>query len=189
MRAVARTRPADLPRSQAARHSEHRRQRRSTRWRRSQPAILTVHAAGGQRDAGRGEGRGAGGHQDRRRDRADQPRPRRPRRAGVAGSPADQVARLAATGARSGVDGIVCSGRGGRAPRKPRGPMASSWCPACARQAATSGTRSAWSRPPRRSTMARRCSSSAARSPARRIPRQAIREIAAKLPTEQQARI
>ena len=130
--------PADLPRSEAPRHPQHRRQ--------GDPGAGADHAGGahGPRrrragDAGGCQGRGAGRDQGRRGDRADQPRRRRPRvdrRRGEQPQPGRAAGR---PGARK--PGSTASSARARSRRRAQdsGRTASSSFPASARRTAPCG--------------------------------------------------
>ena len=104
-----RARPADLPRPEAARHPQHRRQG-DPGAARVEPAILTVHAAGGRAMMEDAKAAAPAGTKvvgvtvltslDERDLEAT----------GVRGDPHDQVERLAELARDAGLDGIVCSG-------------------------------------------------------------------------------
>ena len=104
-----RARPADLPRPQAARHPQHRRQGDAGAGP-LEPAILTVHAAGGRAMLEEAKAAAPTGTKVvavtvlTSLDADDL------RSTGVSGSPGEQVERLAALAREAGLDGIVCSG-------------------------------------------------------------------------------
>ena len=188
MRRDCRARAADVPRPQAPRHPQYRRQSdRGARAPRAGDPYRPRRWRPG--DARRRQGRRARRHQGRRGHRPDQPRSGDLADDGIDGSPADQVARLAELAREAGLDGIVCSGaevaaaRAALAGRLLRGSGRSPG------RAPTPPTRSASSRRARRSTTARRCWSSAARSPAPPTRRARSRDIAATYPMPAEARI
>ena len=140
--------------------------RRSRRWRRSQPAILTVHAAGGQAMMAAAKAAAPPGTKVVAvtvLTSLDAGRPRRAS-ASTARRPT-RSQRLAGLAREAGIDGIVCSGRrsrggagrlAGRLLRRSR---------RASRRAPTSADQKRVVTPRRRSTTAPRCWSSAGRSP------------------------
>ena len=97
------------------------------------PAILTVHAAGGRAMLEDAKAAAPIGTQGRRGDDAYQPRRERPAHDRHRRSPHDQVLRLTDLATDAGLDGVVCSGDEVAAAHK-LGPRGSSWSPACGRR-------------------------------------------------------
>lgn len=134
-----------------------------------EPAILTVHASGGQAMLAAAKAAAPPGTQVvavtvlTSLDEADLAS------TGVPSAPGDQVVRLAMLARDSGVDGIVCSGAEVAIVRG-LWPEATIIVPGCARRARTSPTRSAWSARTRRLWMEQPSLSLGGRSRARRIP-------------------
>ena len=112
--------------------------------------LLTVHTAGGARDAGPG---GGGRRRDKLQhpggDGADQPGSGGSAADGIAGTVAEVVARRAALAARAGIAGLVCSPHEvaeARAAAQRRARICCWWCRACGRRARRWAIRSGWPR-------------------------------------------